>query len=82
MTTDHQDPFETVVRLLRTVCVRRFEGVSPATVLSDLPGMDSLRLLETIALAEEQFGVEIDTRRIETITTVADIVAALTNRPI
>jgi acyl carrier protein len=39
--------------------------------------MDSLRLLETLALAEEHYGVEIDTRKIETIATVGDIIAAL-----
>ncbi len=72
-----QEVFETVAALLATVCERHFEGVTPATVLADLPGMDSLRLLETVALAEEHFGVEIDTSRLETIETVDDIVTAL-----
>ncbi len=45
----------------------------PSMALSDVPLMDSLRLLETVALAEEHFGITIDTAQIESIATVGDI---------
>ena len=46
----------------------------PSMELADVPYMDSLRLLETVALAEEHFGVTVDTARLESISTVGDIV--------
>jgi len=45
--------------------------------LDAIERLDSLRLLETIALAEEHFGVAVDTSGFGELETVADIVRLL-----
>ena len=53
-----------VTRILESVTARPQPGI----------GADSLRLLETVALAEEHFGVQVDTGGLDALTTVGDIV--------
>jgi acyl carrier protein len=44
---------------------------------ADLEALDSLRLLEAIALTELRFGVQIDTAGMDRLTTVGDVVGAV-----
>jgi acyl carrier protein len=44
------------------------------TALHALDGLDSLRLLERVALAEEHFGVMVDTGGLGQMETLGDIV--------
>ena len=65
---------EAVVRILEQVSRRQQPGCAMDTELHALDGVDSLRLLETVALAEEHFGVQVDTGGLGQIETVGDIV--------
>lgn len=63
-----------VVRILEQVSRRKQPGCAMDTELHALDAVDSLRLLETVALAEEHFGVQVDTGGLGQIETVGDIV--------
>ena len=52
-------------------------ALRPDTRLDDLAGMDSLKWIETIAVLEERLGVQIDTRGLEHLATLEDIVTLL-----
>lgn len=65
---------EAVVRILEQVSRRKQPGCAMSTELHELDGVDSLRLLETVALVEEQFGVIVETGGLGQIETVGDIV--------
>ena len=63
-----------VAAILARVTARPQPGLTATTPLDTLDGVDSLRLLETIALAEEQFGVAVDTGGLDNVATVGDII--------
>ena len=67
-----------VAGILESVTARPQPGVVAATPLDMLDGLDSLRLLETVALAEEHFGVQVDTGGLDALQTVGDIVRLIT----
>ena len=46
--------------LLRRICENETLELSPDTSLADIPGLDSLRVLQSVAHLEEHFQVEID----------------------
>lgn len=63
---------------LALLCTGRpVPGVTAATLLDSLPELDSMRLIEAVALLEGQFGVEIDPTALEELVTVADVVAVI-----
>jgi acyl carrier protein len=66
-----------VIATLREVCPEAPPGLDAATRLAAVSGLDSLRLLETVALAEERLGTQIDTARLERLRTLGDIADAL-----
>jgi acyl carrier protein len=51
--------------------------VTEATALAEIENLDSLRILEAIALVEAEFGVEIDTAGLDTFETAGDVVRAI-----
>lgn len=51
------------------------------TVLEDIPGLDSLRLMELLATAESRFGVELDPTDLEDLVRLGDLVTALERAP-
>jgi acyl carrier protein len=63
-----------VERLIRDCIGRPALALSATTLLADIPDMDSLRLLECVALAERHFVVEVSTDQFESLVTVGDIV--------
>lgn len=63
-----------VVGIVARVTRRAQPAAAMETKLYDLDGLDSLRLLETVALAEEHFGVQVETGGLGQIETVGDIV--------
>ncbi len=69
-----------VVRILETVTARPQPGIGLDSALDTLDGVDSLRLLETVALAEEQFGVQVDTGGLDALETVGDIVRLISKQ--
>jgi acyl carrier protein len=68
---------EVLSRLLRRVCEQERMTLSPDTPLEDIPGIDSLRLLQAVALMEEHFQVEVDVVALEDLHVVADILGAI-----
>ncbi len=69
--------FATLADLLRGLCEDPLPDLAPDTLLADIPGLDSIRLLEAVALLEEAFEVEIDTAALDGLRRVADILAAV-----
>ena len=69
-----------VVRILETVTARPQPGIGLDSALDTLDGVDSLRLLETVALAEEKFGVQVDTGGLDALETVGDIVRLISKQ--
>ena len=69
-----------VVRILETVTARPQPGIGLDSALDTLDGVDSLRLLETVALAEDQFGVQVDTGGLDALETVGDIVRLISKQ--
>lgn len=71
---DHEAVLQVVVAIVARVTKRPQPAAAMDTMLFELDALDSLRLLETVALAEEHFGVQIDTGGLGQIETVGDIV--------
>jgi acyl carrier protein len=69
--------FEAVAAIFRKLCRHPLPDLTPETHLDELPGMDSLRVLQAIALMEEQFGVEIDVAALDRMYQVRDILRAV-----
>lgn len=51
------------------------------TPLEDIPGLDSLRLMELLAVAESRFAVELNPADLEDLVRLGDIVTALERAP-
>ncbi len=63
--------------LLAQVCEQTPFDLRPDTALADIPGIDSLRLLQAIALLEENCMVEIMIPALENLYLVGDVVDAI-----
>jgi acyl carrier protein len=59
--------------MLCRVCERDAVALPQDLLLAELPNMDSLRLLQAIALLEETFSIEIDVVALERLHRVRDI---------
>jgi acyl carrier protein len=71
-----------LTRLLTRICEHDQAGLSADTTLDEIPGIDSLRLLQAVAHLEERFDVEIDVGALDDLHRVHDIVNAIsTARP-
>ena len=65
--------------MLCRVCERAAVALPQDLPLADVPNIDSLRLLQTIALLEEQFSIEIDVVALERLHRVRDIVELISD---
>lgn len=74
---DHEAVLHVVVCIVARVTNRPQPATAMETMLFELDGLDSLRLLETVALAEEALGVVVDTGGLGQLETVGDIVRLL-----
>jgi acyl-coenzyme A synthetase/AMP-(fatty) acid ligase/acyl carrier protein len=63
--------------MLCRLCEQDRLQLSPDTHLADIPGLDSLRLLQAAALLEERFQVEIDVVALENLHRVSDVLALI-----
>lgn len=73
--------FDEAAALIRKLCNRADLELTLSTPLADLPDMDSLRIMETVAMLEARFGVEVDTHDLDHLFVVADIVGAVLRAP-
>jgi len=64
-------------RSLVKICEHDPVGLKADTMLEDIPGIDSLRLLQAVAHLEECFGVEIDVVALDDLHRVQDILNAI-----
>lgn len=78
----NRPPAETELNVLAGILSRLCEQepmtLLPDMLLEDIPGLDSLRLLQAVALMEEHFRVEVDVVALEDLHHVRDILAAIT----
>ena len=65
--------------MLCRVCERAAVALPQDLLLADVPNIGSLRLLQTIALLEEQFSIEIDVVALERLHRVRDIVKLISD---
>jgi acyl carrier protein len=65
--------------MLCRVCERAAVALPQDLLLADVPNIDSLRLLQTIALLKEQFSIEIDVVALERLHRVRDIVKLISD---
>jgi acyl carrier protein len=65
--------------MLCRVCERDAVALPQDLLLAELPNMDSLRLLQAIALLEETFSIEIDVVALERLHRVGDIVEIISD---
>jgi acyl carrier protein len=72
---DRETGFALLAALLRELCEDPLPGLTPATPLADIPGLDSVRLLEAVAMLEERLGVELALEGLDRLETPADIIA-------
>jgi len=72
MTPEAED-LELLGGLLRRLCEQPLPDLAPATPLVEIDGLDSVRLLETVALLEEAMGVEFPTEGLDRLEHVADL---------
>ena len=72
-----------LARSLRRICEHSLPGLRADTVLEGLPGIDSLRLLQAVANLEQHFHVEIDVVALDDLSSVQDILNAVSRgRPV
>ncbi|TMJ57342.1 MAG: acyl carrier protein [Alphaproteobacteria bacterium] len=65
--------------MLCRVCERAAVALPQDLPLADIQNIDSLRLLQAIALLEEQFSIEIDVVALERLHRVRDIVELISD---
>jgi acyl carrier protein len=63
--------------IFNDVFIRDDMELTPEMTARDVPGWDSFKQIEIIMAAEERFGVKLQTREIDQIGNVADLVQAL-----
>jgi acyl carrier protein len=68
-----------LTRLLTRICKHDQPGLSAETMLDEIPGIDSLRLLQVVAHLEERFDVEIDVSALDDLHRGYDIVNAISS---
>lgn len=65
------------VAILGEVCGRPGFAAALDARLDEIIDLDSLRIIEAVALLEEEFGVEVQTDGLEGLATIGDIVRLL-----
>ena len=79
----HSPGPEAIVRavsdMLCRVCERPAVVLTQDLPLADIQNIDSLRLLQAIALLEEQFSIEIDVVALERLHRVRDIIELISD---
>jgi acyl carrier protein len=66
-------------KLLRRICEHDEMEIAAGTLLDDIPGIDSLRLLQAVAHLEDHFHVEIDTAALGDLRRVRDVLNAVSD---
>ncbi len=64
---------------IRRLCGQPALEVDGATALDEIEGLDSLRIIEAVALLEERFGVAVDPLALDGLASVGDIVRIITS---
>ena len=75
--TTNTDVEASTLAILREVCQQGSLLASLDKRLDEIADLDSLKLMEAVALSEERFSVEVDTGGLDKLATVGDIVRLL-----
>jgi acyl carrier protein len=68
---------ERVAAVLAGVFETSADEITPAAVVRELPNADSARILESIVVLEEHFGVRLPDEHIFRVETVDDLIALI-----
>jgi acyl carrier protein len=80
---DPKDVLGELTTLLRRLCEHDDMELTADTWIDDIPGIDSLRLLQAVAHLEEHFHVEVDVAALTGLNRVQDILDAISRaRPL
>jgi acyl carrier protein len=79
MTPTPEDVMLALPGLLLRLCKQSQPGLTRETSLEDVAGLDSMRILQVVALLEEHFHVEVDEVALHDLHTLGDIVDAITS---
>lgn len=74
MTSEDQTVLTTIIR---TELENPALELAPATVIRELPGIESMKVLRIISKIERKFGVELDDEVVFNVGTYGDLVSAL-----
>jgi acyl carrier protein len=75
------DPvFEAVVAIIRGVFSLEDLKVTSKTTAEDVPGWDSFKMVEIIVEVEQRFGVTMETRDMDHIRCVGDMVLRISDK--
>lgn len=75
------DPiFEAVVTIVRAAFGVQDLEVTPKTSAADVPGWDSFKMIEIIMEVEQRFGVKMETRDMDHIHCVGDMVLRISDK--
>lgn len=66
-----------LIATLRRVCPAPLPDLPPETLIDSVPDLDSLRLIEAVALLESHYAVTVDTDGLTELVTLADIAALI-----
>jgi acyl carrier protein len=69
--------YNALTEIFNDVFLRDNIELNPQLMARDVPGWDSFKQIEIIMAAEERFGVKLQTREIDQISNVGDLVQTL-----
>jgi acyl carrier protein len=72
--------YSALTDIFNDVFLRDNMQLKPELMARDVPGWDSFKQIEIIMAAEERFGVKLQTRDIDQIRNVGDLVQALASK--
>jgi acyl carrier protein len=68
-----------IAAIIFEVTGQHIPPVARETPLDEIDGLDSLRVIETVALLEDRYGVAVDPHALDRLRTVDDIAWIITN---
>ena len=72
--------FAGLTEIFRDVFEREDLVVKPTDTAADIKGWDSLKQVEIIIAVQEQFGVKLSSREVDTLANVGDLAMAIDRR--
>ena len=74
---DESAIYTELTEIFRDVFMRDDMEISPGLSSADVEGWDSFKQIEIMVSVEERFGIKLNTREIDRLKTVGDLVAVI-----